>query len=145
MILIDSLYINDSGGFRLLRYLVQELRKRGVDFYLLADSRCAGAFDELPAVEYMRASMSNRVRWYRRDMSGFSSVLLPAYARKICPGVTFVFLSCPLTDKQTMRNKNNKILFIIIQTLIVYFDNIHIAFRAPPALPHSDSHHQAFR
>lgn len=93
MILIDSLYINDSGGFRLLQYLVQELRKRGVDFYLLADSRCAGAFDELPAVEYMRASMRNRSLWYRRDMSAFSSVLcfgnIPAPRKLKIPVYTY--------------------------------------------------------
>lgn len=93
MILIDSLYINDSGGFRLLQYLVRELRKRSVDFYLLADSRCAGAFDDLPFVEYMRASMSNRARWYQRDMSAFSSVLcfgnIPAPRKLKIPVYTY--------------------------------------------------------
>lgn len=74
-ILIDSLYINDSGGLRLLVYLVREMREREVDFFLLADSRCTGLFDDLPAVEYVKASLLNRSKWYQRDMSVFSSVL----------------------------------------------------------------------
>lgn len=74
-LLIDSLYINESGGLRLLQYLVRELRRHDVDFYLLADSRCSGIFDDVSSVEYMDASLLNRARWYQRDMSRFSSVL----------------------------------------------------------------------
>ena len=33
MVLIDALYINNSGGFRLLDYLVRELIRRNVDFF----------------------------------------------------------------------------------------------------------------
>lgn len=64
MILIDSLYINNSGGLRLLEYLISELEQRDAIFYLLADSRCKGKFDDCQHVEYMDASMKNRRHFY---------------------------------------------------------------------------------
>ena len=45
MVLIDALYINNSGGLRLLEYLVSVLQSRGIEFFLLADNRCRGVFD----------------------------------------------------------------------------------------------------
>ena len=92
-VLIDSLYINVSGGLRLLQYLVRELERRDVDFHLLADSRCTGLFDDLPSVDYLEASLLNRARWYRRDMSQFSSVLcfgnIPAPRKLDIPVYTY--------------------------------------------------------
>ena len=75
MILIDSLYINNSGGFRLLEYLVRELNKRQIDFYLLADARCEGKFDECEHVRYMPASLWGRRMFYKEKKCHFSSVL----------------------------------------------------------------------
>lgn len=76
MVLIDSLYINNSGGLRLLEYLVQELKMHGIPYHLLADSRCIGLFDNSD-VEYLKASMRNRARYYRNhDVSSeYTSVL----------------------------------------------------------------------
>lgn len=67
MILIDSLYINNSGGLHLLELLVKELQQRNIDFHLLADDRCVGRFDSLASVEYLHASMRNRMLWYKRN------------------------------------------------------------------------------
>lgn len=75
MILVDSLYINNSGGLRLLDNLVRELVKRDIKFLLLADSRCKGVFDNLPSVEYLHASLPGRTKWYQRNLDGFSSIL----------------------------------------------------------------------
>ena len=75
MILIDSLYINNSGGLRLLEYLIAELQQRDAIFYLLADSRCKGKFDACQHVEYMDASMRNRRRFYLQHRNVFASVL----------------------------------------------------------------------
>lgn len=75
LVLIDALYINSSGGLRLLKYLVTELHKRKVDFFLLADIRCSGVFDEFPHVEYMMASLCRRRKWYQRELSAYTSVL----------------------------------------------------------------------
>lgn len=74
-LLIDGLYINSSGGLRLLEYLISELEKKGVAFYLLADSRCRGEFDNISKIEYLKASLYRRMMWYKRDLSVFSAVL----------------------------------------------------------------------
>lgn len=75
MLLIDSLYINNSGGLRLLEYLVAELQRREVEFYLLADMRCHGKFDGCKHVRYMRASLWERKKFYKAKAKSFSSVL----------------------------------------------------------------------
>lgn len=74
-VLIDSLYINESGGLRLLEYLVKELLSHDVNFHLLADIRCQGKFDHLPSVEYLKASMIIRNRWYSNNAASFQCIL----------------------------------------------------------------------
>lgn len=92
-LLIDSLYINNSGGLRLLEYLVKELVKRSITFHLLADSRCQGVFDDLPSVEYLHASLAGRAKWYQRDLDSFTSVLcfgnIPAPRKLKSPVYTY--------------------------------------------------------
>ena len=75
MILLDSLYINNSGGLRLLEYLIDELQGRNVKFHLIADSRCKGLFDSLPSVEYYDASLKIRKKKYSQDLTNYSAVL----------------------------------------------------------------------
>ena len=93
MFLIDSLYINNSGGLRLLEYLIVELKRRAVTFYLLADSRCAGKLDECEHVEYMNASMRKRKRFYLQHINDFTSVLcfgnIPAPVKMEVPVYTY--------------------------------------------------------
>lgn len=75
MLLLDALYINNSGGLRLLLYLVTELHYRNIEFYLLADARCLGKFDECKHVRYIPASLWERKRFYKAKAGRFSSVL----------------------------------------------------------------------
>lgn len=93
MILIDALYINQSGGLRLLTYLVNSLRERSISFYLLADKRCEGLFDHLQNVEYLHASIINRYTWYKQSTLDYSCVLcfgnLPAPFRLKVPVYTY--------------------------------------------------------
>ena len=74
-ILIDSLYINNSGGLRLLDYLVRTLECKKIDFFLLADARTRGKFDTIRHVEYMDASLRNRGAFYKLHAKDFSNVL----------------------------------------------------------------------
>ena len=74
MILLDSLYVNNSGGFQLLVYLTKELLRRQIPFHLLADARCQGRLDFCPQVEYVPASMKNRKKFYQCHKDDFSSV-----------------------------------------------------------------------
>lgn len=75
MLLVDALFINNSGGFRLLEYLVKSLQDRDVNFHLVADNRCQGLLDDLPSVEYMKASLRCKSALFQRDLSSYSSVL----------------------------------------------------------------------
>lgn len=93
MILVDSLYINDSGGFQLLKYLILSLIERKLDFILLADLRCEGKFDNCNSVIYMKASLLERKRFYSLHSDSFSSVLcfgnIPAPIRLKVPTFTY--------------------------------------------------------
>lgn len=93
MILIDGIYINNSGGLRLLEYLVAELQQRRVEFYLLADARCRGKFDAYNHVRYMSASLWDRKIFYQKKGRCFSSVLcfgnIPAPCRMDVPVYTY--------------------------------------------------------
>ncbi len=60
MLLIDSLYINEGGALQLLRYLIRELEKRSVQFFLLGDKRCAEALAHVSQKEILKASLHNR-------------------------------------------------------------------------------------
>lgn len=74
MLLIDSLYINNSGGLRLLEYFVRRLNEDKISFFLLADGRCRGKFDHCEYVKYMKASLRTRRSFYRKCGCEFSSV-----------------------------------------------------------------------
>lgn len=77
MLLIDALYINNSGGLSLLHYLVNEIEKRINDTFYLIDDRCATFFNEIPNNRkcIMKASLFNRYRWYRKYCMGYDKVL----------------------------------------------------------------------
>lgn len=93
MLLVDSIYINDSGGFQLLNYLISTLIEKNVDFFLLADMRCEGKFDNCRSVNYMKASLWGRKRFYKAHKDSFSSVLcfgnIPAPIKMKVPVFTY--------------------------------------------------------
>ena len=74
MVLIDALYINNSGGFRLLDYLVRMLSRAEILFCLLADERCRGRMDHCQNVQYMKASLRNRRIFYTSHYNDFAKV-----------------------------------------------------------------------
>ncbi len=92
-LLIDALYINESGGLRLLEYLVASLQERGVMFHLVADLRCKGHFDALPSVEYLKASMGSKANLFNRALSEYTSLLcfgnIPPTKRMKIPVYTY--------------------------------------------------------
>lgn len=107
MLLIDALYINNSGGLRLLEYLMESLNVRGEDYYLLADARCRGKFDECRCVRYLKATLLGRNRFYSTEGFRFSMVLcfgnIPAPVKLDVPVYTYFhninLLTCAETEK----------------------------------------------
>lgn len=93
MLLIDSLYINNSGGLRLLEYLIKELQDKRVSFYLLADIRCSGLFTNCKYIRYMKASLWERKRFYQQHKHKFSAIFcfgnVPPQLRMEVPVYTF--------------------------------------------------------
>lgn len=77
MILLDALYINNSGGKVLLDYLVSKLHESGKDIFYLLDHRVKGDFDYLPKekVFYLPNSLLRRHRFYKANKDSFSTVL----------------------------------------------------------------------
>jgi hypothetical protein len=76
MLLIDSLYINNSGGKVLLDYLVSELEKKEIKPYYLFDFRCVGDYTNIPKERkiFLRANIENRNRFYKQYSYRFSFV-----------------------------------------------------------------------
>lgn len=76
MILLDSLYINNSGGKILLDYLVETLEANKIPVYYLFDERCRGDFPIVPNRRkvFMKASLMNRHFFYKRKKKKFSQV-----------------------------------------------------------------------
>lgn len=113
MILIDSLYINNSGGLRLLQYLVDILLKKNIEFFILADSRCYGLFDRCKHVRYMKASLWERKKFYQIKKNKFHLVLcfgnIPTPIKVDVPVYTYFHNINLLTLKES-RNIKEKIL-----------------------------------
>jgi len=79
MLLIDAIYINDSGGKILLDYLLQELEKTHKKCIYLLDKRVEGKMNFLKnssnEIYYLEASLFKRHLFYLKNKSKFSSVL----------------------------------------------------------------------
>ena len=120
MILIDALYINNSGGKVLLDYLISELEKTEKVIYYLLDKRVRGNVPPIKLsnkVEYFKASLFARNKFYKKHRNDFSTVLcfgnIPPNIRLTAIVYTYfhqlLFLSFPetmdLKDKLVCRLK----------------------------------------
>ena len=79
MILIDAIYINNSGGKILLDYLIEELEKSGKKVFYLLDQRVEEKIQYLDNTDnevlLMKASLINRHKFYVENRHKFTSVL----------------------------------------------------------------------
>ncbi|MDP1725480.1 MAG: glycosyltransferase [Bacteroidota bacterium] len=77
MILLDSLYINKSGGEVLLDYLVKNIEKEEIDCFYLFDIRGIDCFDYIPENRkiYLKASIFNRYKFYKKNINKFEKVI----------------------------------------------------------------------
>lgn len=127
MILIDSLYINNSGGLRLLIYLIDELQKANVDFYLLADARCFGKFDKCSSIEYMSATLRGRRNFYVRHRNEFKCILcfgnIPAPIKMPCPVYTYFHNINLLTLSEANNIKEKMVMWMKRQVFRCYKNN----------------------
>lgn len=95
MILIDSIYINTSGGKILLDYLVASLEKSELSCYYLFDNRNKGDYSTIPDAKkkFIEASVRNRYNFYRSEGEKFTKVLcfgnIPPLIRLDIPVYTY--------------------------------------------------------
>jgi glycosyltransferase involved in cell wall biosynthesis len=77
MLLIDAIYINNSGGKILLDYLIEEFEKRQLAVYYLLDERVRNNHPEIikNKITYLEASLLNRHKFYKKNIANFSKVL----------------------------------------------------------------------
>lgn len=76
MILLDALYINNSGGKVLLNYLVQVFEKSELNVFYLFDKRCENDFDDIPVNRkiYLKSTTINRLMFYKNNKDKFIKV-----------------------------------------------------------------------
>lgn len=127
MLLIDSLYINNSGGFRLLDYLARTLLLRDISFTLLADERCRGRLDYCPIVQYMKASLRNRKNFYATIGDDYKAVLcfgnIPVPTKLKVPVYTYFHNINLLTLKEARSKKEFMTMWMKRQIFRMYKKN----------------------
>ncbi len=76
MILVDALYINNSGGKVLLDYLIEKLEVSGLDVFYLLDDRIASNTYSIKNenVVYLKASLIKRFVFYKKNKNKFTKV-----------------------------------------------------------------------
>ena len=75
MILLDSLYINDKGGGKiLLDYIIKKFEEEKLPIFYLLDARVT--YDQLPDDRklYLKSSSYNRFLFYKKNASKFSII-----------------------------------------------------------------------
>ena len=95
MILLDSLYINVSGGKVLLDYLVKNIENNNINCFYLFDERCRGDYKFVPNERkvFLEGSLIKRHRFYVDNKSKFYKVFcfgnLPPTVRMKVPVITY--------------------------------------------------------
>ncbi|GAA4440093.1 hypothetical protein GCM10023188_36960 [Pontibacter saemangeumensis] len=76
-VLVDSLFVNNSGGKILLDYLVEELESREVDVFYVFDERCRDSFSTIPAGRrvFLEGNIKQRHFFYKANQLQFTKVL----------------------------------------------------------------------
>ncbi len=124
MILVDAIYVNYGGALELLKYLVETFEVRNNQFYLLADARCKGMFDQLSNVEYQDASEKGRKLFYKCHEGEFSAVFCfgnvpPTYRLKV-PVYTY-FHNINMLTLADCRDKKQLVKFWLKRAFIKHY------------------------
>jgi glycosyltransferase involved in cell wall biosynthesis len=152
MVLIDSVYINNSGGKVLLDYLVSELERRDICPFYLFDSRCNKDYAEIPENRkfFMKASLRQRHEFYKKNKKKFHKIVCfgnvpPSIKLKNIEVITyfhksfFLRKSYPSSIIKKMKTFIQKILLlflykntdkIIVQSVFIK-NEFHITYNFP--------------
>lgn len=77
MILLDAVYINNSGGLVLLDYLINIAEEKKLNIFYLLDSRTKDYFNNIDQkrISFIKNSHSERLRFYSNNKDKFHSIL----------------------------------------------------------------------
>lgn len=78
MVLVDAVYINNSGGKILLDYLIQQLEKTDIEIYYLLDKRVENRHPDIKAgnkVQYLKGGLISKHQFYKTRGNAFRKVL----------------------------------------------------------------------
>lgn len=126
MILIDAIYINNSGGKVLLDYLIECLEKTKMEIHYLFDDRIKNNHPAIKTnqVTYLKASLFNRHKFYLKNHLRYNKVLcfgnLPPSFKLNVPVFTYLhqtlFLDIPKSI--SIVNKAKITLKIIVLNIL---------------------------
>jgi glycosyltransferase involved in cell wall biosynthesis len=132
MFLVDSLYINNSGGKVLLDYLVFELEKKEINPFYLFDIRCKDDFKEIPNKRkvFLKANTLNRYRFYKHLPQEYSSIFcfgnVPPPIKLNIPVYTYfhhggILSDFPMPFKSKFKNILKRIFISFFSKNTTYF------------------------
>jgi glycosyltransferase involved in cell wall biosynthesis len=129
MILLDSIYINNSGGFVLLEYLIRQSEKSGLHFFYLFDKRCEGKFNNIPSykVHYCDPSIFARAKFYHKYLNAFDKIFcfgnVPPPINVKVPNYTY-FHNILFFESLSTLNFYEKILILIKKYYLIRAYNV---------------------
>lgn len=126
MILIDALYINNSGGKVLLDYLVRELENSKIDVNYLFDHRVKYDYALVPnsRKKYLKPNLYNRINYYRHNKYKYKIIFcfgnIPPFLKTASTTYVYfhqvLYLSIPNSTplrKKILLNLKSIIIYII--------------------------------
>lgn len=128
MILIDAIYINNSGGLVLLQYLIKELEKSKFDVFYLLDDRTERIFNGLNENRciFLSNSFYKRLSFYIKNKKKFSTVLcfgnIPPPI-KLDAQVFVYFHQTLFLNIPTSFSLKNRITYSLKQKILSYYKN----------------------
>lgn len=128
MLLIDSLYINNSGGLELLKYLVEYTNKYSIETDFLIDHRCREHFitikDDRKFV--IKASIKSRLNFYKKHSKKYKYIFcfgnIPPNL-KVNANVSTYFHNINLLKIPPNSSNRNKIMSLLKQKYIKFYKN----------------------
>lgn len=123
MILLDAVYINNGGGFVLLKYLIDFFEKKSLDVFYLLDSRVENCFNEINInkKKFISNSILERHFFYKKNKDKFDKVIcfgnLPPTIR--LNAKVLVYFHQPLFLKIPKEfSLKNKIIYVFKQNIL---------------------------
>lgn len=131
MILLDAIYINNSGGKILLDYLIQNLLATDKKVFYLLDKRVEDSTPYLPVsdnVLFLQASFINRHKFYKENRDKFSTVfcfgdLPPSIKLKNATVYTYFHQQLYIKVPKTVPFKQRMMLLLKRRVLKSIFNN----------------------